>query len=345
MKKIRLALIGCGFISGYHKQVFGELKDKIEVVAACDVDLEKAKSIAEMLNAPYAVTDYKQILDKVDAALLALPHHLHHPIGIDCLKHGIHVLMEKPLALEESECLDLIKTAEENNVKLMVAYIMRYHPQCVELKKIIDEKRYGELYQMSIWTEQYTYAPEGSWMRSAKKLGGGQLFSHGCHYVDLLFWYMGKPIRGAHLGTNLCTPWMEMEGTSNAIFEFEGGKLAYHFGTWGAKGTRHSYAIHAFFEDGMVECCLNEGKMYLHKSTNLDVYSEKSDVEELIFECEPTSHLPKYEIEYFADCIINDVKPMTDGMSALKGQKAIWAMYKAERENRYADLREFAFED
>ena len=344
MKRIKLALVGCGFISNYHEKVFRDLQDKIEVVAAVDVDIEKAKSTAEMMNAKYAVTDYKEIMDKVDSVLLALPHHLHHPIGMDFLTHGINVLMEKPLAMTEAECLDLIHAADAHNAKLMVAYIMRYHPQCVELKKIIDEKRYGQIYQMSIWTEQYTYAPEGHWMRSAKKLGGGQLFSHGCHYVDLLFWYLGQPIRGAHLGTNLCTPWMEMEGTSNAIFEFEGGKLAYHFGTWGAKGTRHSYAIHAFFEDGMVECCLNEGKMYLHKTKNLEVYSEKSDVEELIFECEPTSHLPIYEIEYFADCVINDVHPMTDGMSALKGQQAIWALYAAEKENRYADLRPYGFD-
>jgi len=344
MKKIRLGLVGCGFISEIHKTAFGELKDKMEIVATCDVDLDKAKSIADMLGCSIAVDDYKQIIDQVDAVLLALPHHLHHPIGMDFLTRGIHVLMEKPLALSVAECEELINAAEESGAKLMVAYIMRYHPQVVKLKEIIDSKVYGDIFQMSIWTEQYTYIPEGSWMRDAKKLGGGQLFSHGCHYVDLLFWYMGKPVRGAHLGSNLCTPWMEMEGTSNAIFEFEGGRLAYHFGTWGAKGTRHSYAIHAFFEDCMIECCLNEGQMFIHRSTDLGNYSEKSDVAELIFECEPTSHLPKYEIEHFADCIINNIQPLTGGREALKGQQAIWEMYKAERENRYADLRPYAFD-
>ncbi|NLF26984.1 MAG: Gfo/Idh/MocA family oxidoreductase [Clostridiales bacterium] len=343
MKKIRLAIVGCGFMSDIHKRAFDELKDKIEVIATVDVDLQKARSMAELLGASTASADYREVLGAADSALLALPHHLHHPIGIDCLHRGIHVLMEKPLALDERECLDLIRASKESGAKLMVGYIMRFHPQIRELKKIIDDGRYGECFQMSIWTEQYTYLPEGSWMRSAKKLGGGQLFSHGCHYVDLLFWMMGKPVRGAHLGTNLCTPWMEMEGTSNAIFEFEGGKLGYHFGTWGAKGTRHSYAVHAFFRDGMVECALNEGKMYLHRSTDPGNYAEKSDVEELIFACEPSSHLPKYELEYFADCVIEGVKPMPSGVEALKDQKAIWAMYGAERENRMADLREFAY--
>ena len=344
MDKIRMAIVGCGFISDIHKHAFEQLRDKIEVVAAVDADIEKAKKLAEMVGCGIATTDYREIINQTDSALLALPHHLHHPIGMDFLNHGVHVLMEKPLALDEKECRDLIGASERNGAKLMVAYIMRYHPQIQELKRIIDDRRYGECFQLSIWTEQYTFLPEGSWMRNAKKLGGGQLFSHGCHYIDLMFWMMGKPVRGVHLGTNLCTPWMEMEGTSNVILEFEKGRLGYHFGTWGAKGTRHSYAAHAFFEDGMVECALNEGKMYLHKSTNPGNYAEKSDVEELIFTCEPSSHLPKYELEYFADCILNGVKPKPDGEDALKSQLAIWEMYKAEHENRMADLRGFSYE-
>lgn len=344
MDKVKLAIVGCGFISDVHEKAFNELRDKIEVVGCCDIIKERAESMANYLHAPYAVEDYRDLLDKADAFLLALPHDLHHPIGVDCLKHGKHVLMEKPLALSEEECLDLIRTAEENHVKLMVAYIMRYHPMVQKLKELIDNKTYGEMFQMSIWTEQYTYY-EDEWTTKAARLGGGQFFSHGCHYVDLLLWYLGEPLKGAHMGTNLCTPWMEMEGTSNAIFEFEGGRTAYHFGTWGAKGTRHSYAIHTFFEDGMVECCLNEGKMYLHKSSNLTKYFEKSDQELLIFQCEPTSHLPKYEIEHFADCILEDKEPLTTGQTTLQGHRVIWRMYDAERKDVVADLRGLGLKD
>lgn len=344
MKKVKLALVGCGFISDVHEKAFHELRDKIEVVACCDIVLERAQKMAEMLKCPVAVEDYRELLELADAFLLALPHDLHYEIGMDCLKHKKHVLMEKPLALNEEECIGLICAARENHAKLMVAYIMRYHPMITKLKEIIDGRAYGELFQMSIWTEQYTYY-EDEWTTSAARLGGGQFFSHGCHYVDLLLWYLGKPIKGAHMGTNLCTPWMEMEGTSNAIFEFEGGKLAYHFGTWGAKGTRHSYAIHTFFEDGMVECCLNEGKMYLHKSSNPAKYFEKSDQEILIFECEPTSHLPKYEIEHFADCIRNNTEPLTSGAATLQGHRVIWKMYEAEKRDVVADLRGLGIAD
>lgn len=337
MGVVRLGVVGCGFISGIHQQAFEKLKGKMEITGCCDLIIERAQAMADAVGCDFVCTDYKDLFDRVDAVLLAVPHEEHYPMGSDFIRHGKHVMMEKPMAVTEQECLDLIKLAKEYNVKFMVAYIMRYHPMCQELKKIVDDKRYGEIFQMSIWTEQFTRQPDYDY--SAHALGGGQFFSHGCHYVDLLLWYLGNPVKAAHIGSRRCTPWIEWEGTSNAIFEFEGGKLAYHFGTWGTIGTRHSYAIHAFFENGMVECCLNEGKMYLHKTSNLSNYFEKSDIEEVIFECEPTGHLPWYELDHFAECIINDTEPLTSGETSLQGLRVIWRMYGAESQDKVADLR------
>ena len=337
MGVVRLGVVGCGFISGIHKQAFEKLRGKMEVTACCDLIIERAQAMADAVGCDFTCTDFRDITDKVDAVLLAVPHEEHYPMGIYFMQHGKHVMMEKPMAVDEQECLDLIHESQKNNVKFMVAYIMRFHPQCMELKKIIDEKRYGELFQLSIWTEQYTKQDDYDY--SAHALGGGQFFSHGCHYIDLMLWYLGKPIKGAHVGTNLCTPWLEWEGTSDAIFKFEGGRLAYHFGTWGTVGTRHSYAIHAFFEKGMVERCLNEGKIYLHRTKHLSNYFEKSDIEELIFECEPTGHLPWYELNHFADCVINDTQPLTSGPTTLQGHRVIWRTYAAEAQDKFADLR------
>ena len=352
MGKIKLAIVGCGFISDYYVKVFSELKDKIEVVGTCAKHLESAQRTAALLGAEYAVTDYKELFDKVDSFIVALPHDLHYPVGMDIIGAGKHCLMEKPLALNEEECLKITHLANEKGVKLMVGYIMRFHPMVVKLKELIDSKAYGNYYQMSIWTEQYEWLPEGHWLAMAKPSGGGQFYTHGCHYVDLMLWMMGRPVKGSHIGTRLCTEWLELEGTSNAIFEFQDGRLGYHFGTWGAKGTPHSYAIHTFFEEGTVECRLNDGIMLLHKteefpdySGGVGSYSEKSDEPEVIFTCEDNSHLPKYELEYFADCVLNDVHPICDGGGALQGNRVIWRMYEAAERNLVADLSGLGLED
>jgi len=88
----------------------------------------------------------------------------------------------------------------------------------------------------SIWAEQHTQYPPDHWAMNAATLGGRRLFGHGCHYVDLLLWFLGCPVRGTHMGTHHGMPWMEREGTSNVVLEFEGGALGYHLGP-GAPGT------------------------------------------------------------------------------------------------------------
>jgi predicted dehydrogenase len=212
---VRLGIIGCGGMESVHQRAYKELAGRLEVAGTADVVIGRARKTAELVGAELAVTDYRELLDSVDTCLIVLPHHLHHQAGLDCLNAGKHVLMEKPLANSESECLDLIRTAEKQERVLMTAYVMRYHPMVRRVKELIDAKVYGDVFQISIWTEQHTEREPGHWSRFASTLGGGQFFSHGCHYVDLLLWFLGSPVRGIHMGTNYGTPWMEKEGTSN----------------------------------------------------------------------------------------------------------------------------------
>ena len=220
MSKIRLGLIGCGGMGGTHQNGLAELRDVVEMTCTCDLIKERAETAAEKLGAKVALTDYKDMVDLVDAVLIVVPHELHFEIGAFFIRRGKHVLMEKPLCITEYECKTLIDAAKDNNVVLMTAYPVRYWPEIRKLKELIDSGDYGELFQMSIWTEQYTCSPERGWMHSIKGLGGGQLFSHGCHYIDILLWFLGRPVCGTHVGTNFGTPWMEREGTSNVTIKF-----------------------------------------------------------------------------------------------------------------------------
>jgi predicted dehydrogenase len=243
--------------------------------------------------------------------------------------------MEKPFCNTEEQCLDLIKIADEKKLTLMTAYCMRYHPMVVKLKELLDSKEYGDVFQISIWTEQYTYLQSDSWGALAATLGGGQLFSHGCHYIDLLLWYLGRPVKGTHTGTNYCTPWMDMEGTSNVAIEFESGALGYHFGTWGAKGSRLNYSIHAHLTGGMLEAALSEGKLRLHRFGHEP---------ELLFEYSSGKYT-QYEMMHFADCIASGELPQTNAVQSLQDLRLIWRLYNAERHSRVANLRGLGFDE
>lgn len=349
MEKVRLGVIGCGgIVEGAHiRAIQDEMeKGRLEVTAVCEIIPERAERAAKLWNCDYITDDWTTIVGRVDAILCALPHDLHHACGKFFLENGVHVMMEKPLANTEPECIDLIETAERTGKILMVAYPWRYEDGPKVLKKLLDEETYGKCFQVSMWTEQYTYLKEGNWGREAKRLGGGQFFSHGCHYIDWLLWFFGRPKRGIHFGTNLGTEWMEKEGTSQAMIEFENGMLAYHGGTWGAQGTRLGYGFHFHCTKGMIEYDHFTGKIYAH--TGLADHIPGSDGAnekcELIYEHESGKNLVP-EMNHFLDCVLYGEKPITTAEDSLQGLRVIWKMYEAERDNTIADLTGLGLED
>ncbi|NLF29690.1 MAG: Gfo/Idh/MocA family oxidoreductase [Planctomycetes bacterium] len=334
MARTRLALVGCGGIARNHAQRFAAHTDRLKVVAAVDVRLEQARAVADLIDGAVAAEDYRDVLPDVDAVLLATPHQLHHAMAMDCLAAGKHVLLEKPLANTRSECLDLVAASQRSGTVLMVAYCMRYHPLLRRVKELLDARTYGEVFQMSIWTEQLTVLDSdnfGRWAMDVHNLGGGQLFSHGCHYIDLLMWYLGDPIEGVHVGTRTGTPWMTMEGTSNVALKFDRGVLAYHFGTWGARGSRLKYSLHAHCTDAMLEVDLIAGKLYAHLP---------QDKVELLAES-PGGKPMEQEMSHFLDCIETGRRPDTNAAESLRGLEVIWKLYAAERQGvvaRFADM-------
>jgi len=328
MPQTKLALIGCGGMGQSHLRRFHILSNRLELKAAVDVNLETAQSIASQFPSVVAVDDYRTALDEVDAVLIALPHHLHHPVALECIEAGKHVLLEKPMANSEAECVELIDAAQRRSVVLMVAYCMRFHPLITRLKEALDARIAGDLFQLSIWTEQHTERSPSSWMCRAETLGGGQLFSHGCHYIDLLLWYLGQPLRGMHLGTNRGTPWMEREGTSNVCLEFQDGLIGYHFGTWGARGSRLRYTFHAHCDEGMLEADITGKQLVLHRGSERQVLYQLSN----------TGKHTENEMGHFLDCIERDETPITNGPDALKSLRTIWRLYQAEEKAAWADL-------
>jgi len=211
----------------------------------------------------------------------------------------------------------------------MVAYPMRYHPLVVAFKDEIDAGRIGEVFQVSIWTEQHTERSGDHWHKKAALLGGGQLFSHGCHYIDLLLWILGDPVHGSHVGTRKGTEWMEGEGTSNVSIAFESGALGYHFGTWGARGTTHGYEFQAHGSEGMLMVNLARSTLTHHRDHTVTTLLEHRG---------STKHV-QGELAHFADCLDGRSTPLTSGPESLQGLRVIWRLYEAERLERHADLR------
>ena len=344
--KHKLILIGCGGMAKNHVSRFENLEDRLEVVAVVDIDTAKAQAVSDLLpNHPPVFADYREALPLGDLVLQCLPHYLHAECTIACLDAGKHVLAEKPLANSKAECLAMMEAAKRNNRVLMTAYCMRFHPILREMRRLIKEKVYGECFQLSIWTEQLTIREDAAWLHDRKLLGGGQLFSHGCHYIDLMLWMMGKPVRGTHIGTNFCTPWMDREGTSNVCLEFENGALGYHFGTWGAKGTRMGYSFQAHCEKGLIDFKLQENKLLLRGNISEHIPGTPEDCKEyvLLDLGERTGKPTVEEMRHFLDCVETGKTPETSPEESIAGLEVIWELYQAEDKHRLADFTNIEF--
>lgn len=345
MEKLKLGIIGCGgMMSGHVKDVD---KSKVEITACADIVLENAQKMLEVAPNAYVTTDYKTIVDYVDAVLVALPHDLHYECGVFFARNKKHVLMEKPLCNTEAECNRLIEICEEEGVVLMCAYPVPFFPYIQKLKEIVDSGEFGKVMQMSIWTEQWTQMAETHWANTAR-LGGGQLFSHGCHYIDLLLWFLGEPVKGTHLGTNVGTPWMiGGEGTSIVSLKFKSGALGYHGATWGARGTCMGTQYQIMTEKGMIAFDTGWGEIRLYAQYQPHEIGTDVDKDYKILwngggpQYKDTNH----EIMHFMDCIQNNKKPMTDGKRAIKSLQVIWRLYDAEKNDVVADLRGLGFEE
>jgi predicted dehydrogenase len=338
-------------MAGSHIVSLAPLQNRMRFTGFADTDLARAQKAVESAPGAVAATDYHDILNHVDAVIIALPHDLHYSVGMECLKAGKHILMEKPLALTEKECLSIIAADTSPHPVLMLGYVMRHNPLWKKMGEFIREKTYGEAFHVSIWTEQYTDTTRGAWIGQAKRLGGGQLFSHGCHYVDLLLHWMGEPVLGTHVGTNFGTPWMEREGTSDVSLKFKNGAIGYHFGTWGARGSRLGYAVHAHCTGGMLALDHAQRTITLHRAVSggdlpaLDALAAKGEPIEnprqvvVYRQPEGGGKAVIEQMESFLDCIEHEKKPEISAAASLRSLRVIWKLYEAEDAGVVADLR------
>lgn len=339
MSKIRLGIIGCGNMTGNHLDGLFKLSDRMEISAACDVDEEGMMKFAANFDNCFTTVHYEEMVDYVDAVLISLPHDLHYNCGLFFANHKKHILMEKPLCNLEEECLRLIKVCDREDVILMCGYPVPYWPYITKLKELADSGEYGTVFQMSVFTEQLTQFRNDFGWGSSGRLGGGQLFSHGCHYIDLMLWFMGEPVEGVHIGTNKCTPWLIKEGTSNVALKFKSGATGYHFGTWGARGTRMGYDYQLLTDKGTL--CLTAGEIRFYQNTTDEHgdYAENGRYEVVWKWDGEKSKNTHFEMIHFLDCIENHTRPLTDGRRAIQSLRLIWRLYDAEKQGVVADLR------
>ncbi len=191
-KPIRLAILGCGAITRSEHIPAVSAHPGVQLRALVDTDLPRAKALIRSRGLTCeAVADYREVLGEVDAVVNALPNHLHVTSNMECLRAGVHVLCEKPLAIAAAEARSCTEFAEEKKLVLAVGMNRRFASSHPLLKLIIEEGLLG-----TVQNYDFQYGGAFDW-RSASgfyfdraKAGGGALVDFGVHMLDgVIDWF------------------------------------------------------------------------------------------------------------------------------------------------------------
>ncbi len=152
MNKLKVAVIGVGYLGRQHVRIYSEM-DSVELVAVVDKNSDTAQSVAQEFHTT-ALTDYSELLGKVDAVSLAVPTTGHCRIGCHLLEQGINVLVEKPIATSVEEAEALIRSARTHQRILQVGHLERFNPAVIEARKIARQPLFFEVHRLGVFTSR-----------------------------------------------------------------------------------------------------------------------------------------------------------------------------------------------
>ena len=227
MDKVRWGVLGTADIAT--KKVIPAMQNGqyCNIRAIASRDLKRAQAVAEELGIAQAYGSYEEVLSDagVDAVYIPLPNNLHVTWCVKALEAGKHVLCEKPLATSTAEVRELLAIAQAHpNLKVMEAFMYRFHPQWQTAKRLVDEGQLGELHAVQSFLAYYNVNPQD--IRNRVETGGGALLDLGCYGISFARFIFGAEPRRV-LGILEFDPSFHTDRMVSGILSFAHGTGAF----------------------------------------------------------------------------------------------------------------------
>lgn len=290
-----------------------------EIVAVASRDAERAFGFATRFNIPNSYGSYEALLrdPEVDAVYIPLPNSLHCPWTLRAIAAGKHVLCEKPLGLSAAECLEMAEAAERRGVKLMEAFMYRFHPQIGAALTLLDNGAVGELQHMhAAFTFRLTRLDN---IRLQPELGGGSLMDVGCYCINIFRTFAAEE----PLEVQAWARWH-----SGGVDEAMAGTLLFPDGITAQFDCSLAMARRETFLAAGTEGSLELPRAFLPgtASTNIVLRRGYSDVDQ-----RTVAGVDEYRLmaEHFADCVLTNTTPLFDAREAALTLRVIEALYSS----------------
>ncbi|MFR2772764.1 MAG: Gfo/Idh/MocA family protein [Clostridium sp.] len=337
---MKYALIGCGRIATNH--IKAALNNQLEIAAVCDIQPDHIKKLLERhgLWADDSIkhyTDYKAMIAEVQPELVSIAAEsgIHAEIAIFCIKHGVHVIIEKPMAMSMADANEIIRLSEERNVKVSACHQNRFNIAVQEMRQALEAGRFGKLSHGSIhvrWNRNQNYYTQAPW-RGTWAQDGGALMNQCIHGIDLLRWTFGGEVEEVYGQTRQqFHDYLEAEDVGMAVVKFKNGAIATIEGTTNVYPKNLEETLYIFGEKGTV-------KIGGTSTNNIDVWDfadeTEADMKNKGLEEETNNVYGNGHTSLFADmmdAIQTNRKPYVDAYAGRDALELVLAIYKSQKE-------------
>jgi len=336
MKRVNVAVIGCGFIAEYvHIRNLLTIPEA-KLTTICDIDKKKLSDVGAKFNVNDRCNDLGEVLKKsdVDAVLICTPTPTHAEVAMRAAEAGKHIFVEKPMSMSPSQDDMIIKAAEKHGVKLMVGYQMRFLPNHQKAKEIIRKDEIGDVLYAEMHSETLTIKPSE-----------GILIDYCTHFIDLLQSYFDNTRVESVAALLHSSGGHETETEATLILKFANGLIG-RIGVFWLPNYQSWEAV-----DRYTKIIGTKGKIFTEQSgPAITLYKEGSLLSRIKgphrimprFALNPNVPLSEMayrrELEHFFDCITKDKKPAVGGYDDRKALEIVEAAKESFRRGTFVEV-------
>jgi predicted dehydrogenase len=314
---LKWGVLGAGSVAQRRAMPAIKKADGAELHALLSRDATRAEQLAREHGATNAYTTVDALLadDALDAIYVSTPVHLHCEQVIAAAERGLHVLCDKPMALTPQECTEMIAACDANGVHLQVCFLFRFHSCFQQIRTWVNAGRFGQIVHGRMpFLKQYQLTPD-EWRAKPEEGGGGCFMDLGPHSVDLLRYLIGE-VNAVSASYNSAVRNAAVEETGSILMHFDNGAQAF---------TDLSFSVSHC--DIVLELYGTEGTVWVYNDNGWQIRTHFDGEDQLI--SSQFEDLYQYQFEHFAECVGNNVQPLTTGIDGLRANEILAAAYRS----------------
>lgn len=333
MSKARIGIIGLGTVAQLvHLPNLSKINNA-EITAVAELKQSRLNAVADKFGVKERYKDYRDMINHVelDAVIIATPTSTHAEIAIDCLNAKLDCLVEKPLARSYTEAKQIVDAARKNKKNLMVGMNLRFRPDTMLLRSLINAGEIGNPYYVKAgWIRQQSSSEK--WFTKKEESGGGVIIDLGIHLIDLSLWLLGYPEIESISTKNFYHNTKSVEDTSLSMIKCKNSSVICLESSWSLPVEKDHFHLSVFGTKGSFSS--NPFRVYKKlEDTYMDLTPAQGDNPTMLFK---KSYMN--ELKSFIGAVKGLHPVFSPGEESMQRMKIIEAMYKSASENTEVKL-------